>query len=189
MRLMDRFLFFDGDGSVRELLESPYEDVAGDRMRRTLVVVVATAIVLPACSGSGAERPADPRATGPSAVADQATGSTGASSPSPTGVVLSLPEPDAWIPRRAGALAVRLETTWEARRVAIRRWVRTGDPDAWPPPEAVELLVLYEQRIYRVLAAHDRLAAAVFARLHAPWPRRRGRASERAPRCTTTSRR
>jgi len=28
MRLMDRFLFFDGDGSVRGLLESPYEDVA-----------------------------------------------------------------------------------------------------------------------------------------------------------------
>jgi ATPase subunit of ABC transporter with duplicated ATPase domains len=28
MRLMDRFLFFDGDGSVRDLLESPYEDVA-----------------------------------------------------------------------------------------------------------------------------------------------------------------
>jgi ATPase subunit of ABC transporter with duplicated ATPase domains len=28
MRTMDRFLFFDQDGSVRELLESPYEDVA-----------------------------------------------------------------------------------------------------------------------------------------------------------------
>ena len=28
MRLMDRFLFFDGDGSVSGLLESPYEDVA-----------------------------------------------------------------------------------------------------------------------------------------------------------------
>jgi ATPase subunit of ABC transporter with duplicated ATPase domains len=28
MRLMDRFLFFDGDGSVRGLLESPYRDVA-----------------------------------------------------------------------------------------------------------------------------------------------------------------
>jgi hypothetical protein len=25
---MDRFLFFDEDGSVRELLESPYEDAA-----------------------------------------------------------------------------------------------------------------------------------------------------------------
>jgi ATPase subunit of ABC transporter with duplicated ATPase domains len=28
MRTMDRFLFFDRDGTVRELLESPYEDVA-----------------------------------------------------------------------------------------------------------------------------------------------------------------
>jgi ATPase subunit of ABC transporter with duplicated ATPase domains len=28
MRMMDRFLFFDRDGTVRELLESPYEDVA-----------------------------------------------------------------------------------------------------------------------------------------------------------------
>jgi soluble lytic murein transglycosylase-like protein len=134
-------------------------------MRRTLVVVVATAIVLPACIGSGVERPTDPSATGPSAVSDQATGSTGAPAPSPAGVVLALPEPDAWIPRRAGALATRLETTWEARRAAIRRWVRTGDPDAWPPPEAVELLVLYEQRIYRMLAGHDRLGAAVLARL------------------------
>jgi|GEM_PF-3352836 len=28
MRSMDRFLFFEADGSVRELLESPYEDAA-----------------------------------------------------------------------------------------------------------------------------------------------------------------
>jgi len=28
MRTMDRFLFFDQDGTVRELLESPYEDIA-----------------------------------------------------------------------------------------------------------------------------------------------------------------
>jgi ATPase subunit of ABC transporter with duplicated ATPase domains len=28
MRRMDRFLFFDEDGSVRELLDSPYEDAA-----------------------------------------------------------------------------------------------------------------------------------------------------------------
>ena len=28
MRTMDRFLFFDQDGTMRELLESPYEDVA-----------------------------------------------------------------------------------------------------------------------------------------------------------------
>jgi hypothetical protein len=133
-------------------------------MRRALVVAVAVAISLPACSGS-----ADPAtgATGsgatPSAVADPATGSTGAS----TGVVeaATIPEPDARIPRRVGALADRLETVWEVRREAVRRWVRTGDPAAWPPPEEVELLVLYEQRIYRVLAANDRLAAAVLGRL------------------------
>jgi soluble lytic murein transglycosylase-like protein len=134
-------------------------------MRRALVAVVALAIALPACSGS-----ADPAtgATGsgatPSAVADPATGPTGASS---TGVVEASapPEPDAWIPLRAGALADRLETVWEVRREAVRRWVRTGDPAAWPPPQEVELLVLYEQRIYRVLAANDRLAAAVLGRL------------------------
>jgi hypothetical protein len=134
-------------------------------MRRVLVAVVALAIALLACSGS-----ADPAtgATGsgatPSAVADPATGPTGASS---TGVVEASapPEPDARIPLRAGALADRLETVWEVRREAVRRWVRTGDPAAWPPPQEVELLVLYEQRIYRVLAANDRLAAAVLGRL------------------------
>jgi hypothetical protein len=138
-------------------------------MRRALVAVVALAIALPACTGSGAERATDPAtvATGPgatpSAVVDPATGSTGVS----TGVVeaATIPEPGARIPHQIGALAGRLETVWEVRREAVRRWVRTGDPAAWPPPEEVELLVLYEQRIYRVLAANDRLAAAVLGRL------------------------
>src|SRR5207342_2114547 len=124
------------------------------RMRRSLLVL-ALVIALPACNGDDAERvtPSDPRTNAATTVAD----------PAPT-----IPEPDAWIPRRAGALAVRLEATWEARREAVRRWVRTGDPDAWPPPDDVELLVLYEQRIYRVLAAHDRLAATVLDRLAGP---------------------
>jgi len=136
-------------------------------MRRALVAVVAMAIALPACTGSGDRADptmgaSGPRAT-PSAVADPATGPTGAS----TGVVeaATIPEPDARIPLRVGAIADRLETTWEVRREAVRRWVRTGDPAAWPPPDEVELLVLYEQRIYRVLAANDRLAAAVLGRL------------------------
>ena len=136
-------------------------------MRRALVAVVAVAIALPACTGSGdradpAVGASGPGAT-PSAVADPATGPNGAS----TGVVeaATIPEPDARFPLRVGALADRLETTWEVRREAVRRWVRTGDPAAWPPPDDVELLVLYEQRIYRVLAANDRLAAAVLGRL------------------------
>jgi hypothetical protein len=135
-------------------------------MRRALVAVVAMAIALAACTGS-AERETDPgpSATGTTIAADPATGSTGAPSPSPTLEALAIPEPEAWIPRRAGALADRLASTWQARREAVRRWVRTGDPDAWPPPDDLELLVLYEQRIYRLLAANDRLASAVLRRL------------------------
>ena len=135
-------------------------------MRRALVAVVATAIALPACSGSTDLGPEPgPTANAITAAPGPATGSTGAASPSPTLGAQALPEPDAWIPRRADALVDRLETTREARREAVRRWVGTGDPDTWPPPREVELLVLYEQRIYRVLAAHDRLATAVLGRL------------------------
>ncbi len=140
-------------------------------MRRSLVALVATVIALPACAGDAAERatPSDPRTNAATTVADPATGPSGRSpSPAADAPTPTTPEPDEWIPRRPGALAVRLEATWEARRDAVRRWVGTGDPDAWPPPDDVELLVLYEQRIYRVLAAHDRLAAAVLDRLDGP---------------------
>ena len=135
-------------------------------MRRALVAVVATAIALAACTGS-AERATDPgsSATGTTIAADPATGSTAAASPSPTLEAPALPEPEAWIPRRAGALADRLVSVWQARREAVRRWIGTGDPGASPPPRELELLVLYEQRIYRVLAAHDRLAVAVLGRV------------------------
>ena len=136
-------------------------------MRRSLVAVVAVAIALPACAGDpeGATS-SDPRTN----AAAQVSGPSGTVSPSPVAdaPTPTIPEPDAWIPGRADALAVRLESTWQARREAVRRWVRTGDPDAWPPPDDVELLVLYEQRIYRVLAARDRLAVAVLNRLDHP---------------------
>jgi soluble lytic murein transglycosylase-like protein len=140
-------------------------------MRRSLVAVVAVAIALPACTVD-AERttPSDPRTNAATTVATAATGPSGAGPPSPVAGARAptIPQPDAWIPRRAGALASRLEVTREARREAVRRWVRTGDSEAWPPPDDVELLVLYEQRIYRVLAAHDRLAASVLDRLDDP---------------------
>jgi soluble lytic murein transglycosylase-like protein len=147
-------------------------------MRRSIVAVMAVAIALPACAGDGADRatPSDPWTNAATTLAGAATGPSGAGSPSPVADAPppTIPEPDAWIPLRAGPLAARLEATREARREAVRRWVRTGDPDAWPPPEDVELLVLYEQRIYRVLAARDRLAVAVLNRLdHPPAPEAR----------------
>jgi Transglycosylase SLT domain len=141
-------------------------------MRRSIVAVVAVAIALPACAGDGADRatPSDPGTNAATKLAGAATGPSGTGSPSPVADARAqtIPEPDAWIPRRAGPLAARLEAAREARREAVRRWVHTGDPDAWPPPDDVELLVLYEQRIYRVLAAHDRLAAAVLDRFDGP---------------------
>jgi hypothetical protein len=140
-------------------------------MRRSLVAVVAMAIALSACAGDP-ERgtTSDPQTNAAAQVSGSATGPSGTVSPSPVAdaPTPTIPEPDAWIPGRADALAVRLESTWQARREAVRRWVGTGDPDAWPPPDDVELLVLYEQRIYRVLAARDRLAATVLNRLDHP---------------------
>jgi soluble lytic murein transglycosylase-like protein len=137
-------------------------------MRRSLVAVVAVAIALPACAGDPQRATSsDPRSNAAARAA--ATGPSGTVSPSPVADPMPpIPEPDAWIPGRADPLAVRLEATWEARREAVGRWVRTGDPDAWPPPDDVELLVLYEQRIYRVLAARDRLAVAVLVRRAGP---------------------
>ncbi len=135
-------------------------------MRRSLVAVIAMAIALPACAGDAAEHAtaSDPRLNA------AATGTSGTASPSPVADAPApvIPEPDAWIPGRPDALAVRLQATWEARREAVRRWVATGDPGAWPPPDDLELLVLYEQRIYRVLSARDRLAVAVMDRLDGP---------------------
>jgi hypothetical protein len=135
-------------------------------MRRAFVAAVAMAIAPSACTGGSQRDGSSDPGTTTTTAAVVTTGSTGVGSPSPGATVaVVLPEPDARIPLRVAALADRLETVREARREAVRRWVRTGDPAAWPPPNEVELLVLYEQRIYRVLASHDRLADEVLGRL------------------------
>jgi hypothetical protein len=134
-------------------------------MRRTLVALAVSAMLVPVCTGGrGPERagsPDDPP-LGPSSTA----GPIASASPAPAETSSpALPEPDARIARRAGALARELEVTSQARRAAIRRWIGSGRTAAWPPPADVELLVLHEQRIYRVLAADDRLSARVLERL------------------------
>lgn len=93
---------------------------------------------------------------------------TSSASPTPApGVVggAALPSPDEPIPPEAGRLAAALQTTWTELRAAIARWRSDGDPGVWPPPEDVELLALYEQRIYRALARDERLARRVLDRL------------------------
>jgi membrane-bound lytic murein transglycosylase B len=85
----------------------------------------------------------------------------------PEPAVAAPPAPDAPLPREPTALADALAGTTRALRSEIERWRREGDPATGPPPEAVTLLALYQQRIYRRIAAARRLGDRVLALLPA----------------------
>jgi hypothetical protein len=93
-------------------------------------------------------------------------GSTGA-----TGSIVSepadadLPDPEERIPRDPRRLAEALTATWTERRAAVDAWLASGGTHTWPPPEELELLVLFEQRIYRTLSGGPHLAARLLDRL------------------------
>jgi hypothetical protein len=133
-------------------------------MRRAFVGLLASAVLaVPACS-RGADDPPAAEQTGPTAPsATGATGTTPSEAPSDPGS--ELPSPDTWIPRKPDALAAELEATRAERRRAVHRWVVSGGPGSWPPPDDVQLLTLHEQQMYRLLAANDRLAKRVLRRL------------------------
>jgi hypothetical protein len=141
-------------------------------MRRCPALLVAVGLALVACDsgdrGSSLATAEDP--TTVTSASPRASPSPDAS-PSPkaeggSGLeVLEVPEPDARVPRDARALAQELEATALARRAAVRDWIRSGGTGEWPPPPELELLVLHEQRIYRSLAADDRLARRVLERV------------------------
>jgi hypothetical protein len=83
--------------------------------------------------------------------------------PAPTPA--ALPRPDAPLPHDPAALAGALTSTTRALRTEIERWRREGDPAVGPPPEAVTLLALYQQRIYRRIAPARALGDRVLALL------------------------
>ncbi len=85
----------------------------------------------------------------------------------PEPAVAAPPAPDAPLPREPAALADALAGTTRALRSEIERWRREGDPAAGPPPEAVTLLALRQQRIHRRIAAARRLGDRVLALLPA----------------------
>ena len=136
-------------------------------MRRGAALLVALGLALAACDGGDPGSPAVTEAGPTVSVSSAVSPSEDAADESPETTAIALPEPDARIPREVRALVRELEATAEARRAAVRGWIRSGGTGEWPPPDEVELLVLHEQRIYRLLAAYDRLAGHVLARVPA----------------------
>ena len=82
-----------------------------------------------------------------------------------SGAAVAAPSPNAPIPRDPQRLATALSATTSDLRAAIRDWVGKNDPSVGTSPRDVILYALYQQRIYRLLAADNRLATATLARL------------------------
>lgn len=136
-------------------------------MRRALATLVTSGLLAAACTtaegevatsiGSAVSGPTAPTGAAVS-VPTAPTGSTGAPS-------VDLPAPDRRVPHDPRRLAEALSRTWTERRAAVDSWLAADGANAWPPPEGLELLVLFEQRIYRTLAGDPNLAARVLDRL------------------------
>jgi soluble lytic murein transglycosylase-like protein len=131
-----------------------------------------TLIVLAAACGSIAHRTAPVRTTGSVAPTPTPTPAprpaAEATSPAPRPHPEALlPAPNAPIPRDPAALAPALTRTTLALRSAIDRWTQAGGTGSGPPPRAVVLLALYQQRVYRDLDQDPKLAARTIARLPA----------------------
>lgn len=133
----------------------------------------ALAFGVAGCGGSAnapgpgsAASPVPSLSSAPSAGAYGSASSAGTPTrrPSPTHR-LDLPAPDAAIPRDPARLADALTRTTAALDRAIDGWLRHGDPERGRPPRPVVLLALHEQRIYRVLVRHPKLARPTLAAL------------------------
>ena len=144
---------------------------------RLLGPLLSLCLVAAACSsGPGARTSA---ATTPSASA-----ASPSVSPSPSASPEPEPEPfvpaaDAPLPRRAPALAQRLEDVTLGLRASIAEWVESGKTTDRRPPRRVTLQALYQQRAYRLLARRPQLAGRVIERLGAGL-RREARANTTA---------
>ena len=73
------------------------------------------------------------------------------------------PPPDASLPREPAALAQRLTETDRELGAAIDRWRAEGSLGSYPPPDAVTLWALHQQRIHLLLTPRERLAEQVVA--------------------------
>ncbi|WP_336213823.1 lytic transglycosylase domain-containing protein [Nonomuraea sp. LPB2021202275-12-8] len=136
--------------------------------RRPLDRAAAAAVVaaLVAAAGCGAAEPAPGAATAPPSTSASPAGP--AAKPSPSAApeaAADLPAPDEAIPEDAARLAKALRETTAALNDAVDAWTGAGKAARGKPPREVELLALYQQRIYRFAARHPTVATRAFARL------------------------
>ncbi|PZG03845.1 lytic transglycosylase domain-containing protein [Nonomuraea aridisoli] len=129
--------------------------------RRTVALVAAVAAfaATAACGAPTQSEPVRQR----SAVSPSATPGETTSKPPEE----RLPAPDAKIPKNAAGLATAVRETTARLNDAIDAWTDGGTAPG-EPPEDVELLALYQQRLYRHAARHPELASRAFARLPKP---------------------
>ena len=127
------------------------------RLTALLAAGLVVSVVAASCGRAEARRePADsPRAASSSDATTSPQADRRLSSP--------LPEPDAWIPRAPDRLAPALDATTRSLRSAIDRWTTEGDDSSGEAPLDVQLLALYQQRIYRMLARDPALADDLYA--------------------------
>ncbi|MGP3957825.1 transglycosylase SLT domain-containing protein [Nonomuraea sp. 3N208] len=124
---------------------------------------VAAAAVLTCLASCGDATPAG--YAGASGSSRYAASSPATPSPSTTAspsAADDLPAPGAAVPKDAARLAAALRKTTTALHAAIDRWSKKGEP-----PQDVQLLALYQQRIYRHAARNPEVASQAFARLPA----------------------
>jgi membrane-bound lytic murein transglycosylase B len=83
------------------------------------------------------------------------------------GFLLVAPQPSAPLPRGPEAVARALVTTSASLETAVRAWT----PKTAAAPDGVVLYALYQQRLYRLLAREQKLAASVVPKLPPPLQR------------------
>ncbi|MEV4178552.1 lytic murein transglycosylase [Nonomuraea sp. NPDC049709] len=131
-------------------------------------VAVAALAGTAACGAPGGSGSAAPLpSSAPSSAPWSAQSSAPSSAPSATAGApeKALPEPGEKVPASAAKMAAALKETTAALNDAIDAWTGDGAAARGAPPEDVELLALYQQRIYRHAARHPEVASRAFARL------------------------
>lgn len=118
---------------------------------RITAVALATLVAVAGCGGQEPPPVAVPVSPPPSALPAVTTDPA-----------VALPAPNEVIPKEAARLAEALETTADALYEAVEEWT---EGDSEKPPQDVELLALYHQRILRYAARHPKVATKAFAKL------------------------